>query len=646
MRLCFLILALLFSVQASAQELMNLDSLLQQLRTTNDDTTKVLLYINIGQQYENNEPETAKQYYRKALALSRDIDYPQGELKFVSNYTYVLNVQGHYDSSLQLNLQAVELSKTLGDSLAHAKALFNTGTSYRILGRYEDALQYYERGKRIFDRLGNDHIHAQVAAILQVLYKKLRQFDKAIALGEEAVTLARKINNPIWLTSALNDLGTTYGQLRQMDKAKACFTEALALSKTTDDKNMESAVYLNLGDILFQQREYEATKPYFENALRISEELEAYETMAIAKKALALYYVFKKDYKTAEQFAQEALTLTYQFNLRTEREKIFYVLSTIAHHKHDLRKAEQYTEQSMLLGDSLLNETVQKNISDINIKYETARKDQELKLKEATIKQKSTFNSLLILGTVALIVVLFLMYITYKQRQGLQQQRINELEAEKKLTATEAVLKGEEQERTRLAKDLHDGLGGMLSGIKYSLNAMKGNLIMTPDNAHAFERSLDMLDNSIREMRRVAHNMMPEALVKFGLDAALKDFCNDINQSPALNVRYQSIGLQAVTFSQTTSITLYRIVQELLNNAMKHAVAKNVIVQISNENNHISVTVEDDGKGFDSSILQKSGGMGWKNIESRIAYLKGGLDIQTAPGKGTSVLIEFTNTNP
>jgi len=140
--------------------------------------------------------------------------------------------------------------------------------------------------------------------------------------------------------------------------------------------------------------------------------------------------------------------------------------------------------------------------------------------------------------------ILFLSYRNYRQNKEIQLRRINELEREKKLTATEAVFKGEEQERTRMAKDLHDGLGGLLSGIKYSLNTMKGNLIMTPENNQTLERSMDMLDSSIKEMRRVAHNMMPEALVKFGLDTALKDFCNDINQSGALKVNYQSIGLE------------------------------------------------------------------------------------------------------
>ena len=170
---------------------------------------------------------------------------------------------------------------------------------------------------------------------------------------------------------------------------------------------------------------------------------------------------------------------------------------------------------------------------------------------------------------------------------------------------------------------------------------MKGNLVMTPENHQAFERSMDMLDSSIREMRRVAHNMMPEALVKFGLDTALKDFCNDINQSGTLHINYQSIGLENIEVEQTTSITIYRIVQELVNNTMKHAAAKSAIVQVSKTDNEISITVEDDGKGFNTLVLEGTKGIGWSNIQSRVEYLKGKLDVQSATGKGTSVHIEL-----
>jgi len=227
-----------------------------------------------------------------------------------------------------------------------------------------------------------------------------------------------------------------------------------------------------------------------------------------------------------------------------------------------------------------------------------------------------------------------------KQREELQQQRIQQLEMDKQLIAVDAMLKGQEEERSRLAKDLHDGLGGLLSGVKYSLSNMKDNLIVTPDNMAVFERSLDMLDASIRELRRVAHNMMPEMLNKFGLDEALKEYTNAVNATKLLAVKYQSLGMED-RVHQSTEIIVYRIVQELLNNVLKHAGASEAFIQLIRENSRLNIVVEDNGKGFDTGILKDSKGAGWTNIRSRVEYLKGLLDLHSEPGKGTLVNIEF-----
>jgi signal transduction histidine kinase len=156
-----------------------------------------------------------------------------------------------------------------------------------------------------------------------------------------------------------------------------------------------------------------------------------------------------------------------------------------------------------------------------------------------------------------------------------------------------------------------------------------------------FERGLDMLDASINELRRVAHSMMPEALMKYGLNAALKDFCTGINGSGVIKVVYQSYGIDDLEIEQAESVTLYRIIQEMLNNVIKHAGATKAVVQVNKEGNKILITVEDDGKGFDTALLKESNGIGWTNIQNRLDYLKAKLDVQSAPGKGTSINFEF-----
>jgi len=169
---------------------------------------------------------------------------------------------------------------------------------------------------------------------------------------------------------------------------------------------------------------------------------------------------------------------------------------------------------------------------------------------------------------------------------------------------------------------------------------MKDNLIVTPDNMAVFERSLDMLDTSIRELRRVAHNMMPEMLTKFGLDETLKEYFNSLNAANLLVVNYQSVGLTN-RLDGNTEIIIYRIIQELMNNILKHAAASQVFVQLIKDNNRLNVVIEDNGKGFDTAMLENNKGAGWVNIRSRVEYLKGQLDIHSEPGKGTLVNIEF-----
>ncbi|RYY59783.1 MAG: hypothetical protein EOO05_12185 [Chitinophagaceae bacterium] len=640
---------LLAVLRVSSQEIMDVDSLLKLLPSAKQDTNTVVLYIKIGQQYENNNPQLAAAYYRSSWALSKKLNYLAGEIKYATNYTYLLNMRGMYDSSLTLNLYSLQLARQLNDSLYIGKTLFNTGTSYQQMGEYEEATKCYEEGKVIFEKFGNATIVAQSYDVLQVLAYNLKDYAKGVALGEKAVSLIRRNRAASsWLGPTLINLGTNYTQARMPEKAFAVYKEALAISKSEENEFMELAVLMDLADLEIQSGQYAPAKPYLEKGLVLARKLESYENELICLRGIAYTYLHSGDYAKSDQYIADALAISFRYNLRAERGDLYTHLSNLAYAKQDMKMGAYYARESSALGDSLLNESVRKTTLMLEKKYETEKdKSQILKLEsdkkeqQFTIDRKNVLNAALIAGAVVLVLLIALLYRNYRQKQALQQQRITELEAEKQLAATEAVLKGEELERTRLARDLHDGLGGMLSGIKYSLNTMKGNMIMTPENAQAFERSVDMLDSSIKEMRRVAHNMMPEALVKFGLDEALKDFCNDINQSGALTVNYQSIGLKDAVLEQTMAITIYRIVQELINNTMKHAGAANAIVQVTKTNDQLAVTVEDDGKGFDTSILRAAKGIGWSNIQNRVEFLKGRMDVSSQEGKGTSVLIEI-----
>lgn len=642
MKSLYLLIILLFAGQAYGQESMDKDSLLRLLPTTGQDSNRVLLLIQIGQQFEGSEPEISKQYYLQARDLSKKIGYRLGEIKFAANFTYLLNMQGFYDSALQINLESVRLAKAINNKEYIAKTLFNAGTSYRLLEDYETALRMYQEGSSVYQVLDNAEMAGLGLDIIQGLYTQLRQYRRAIGYGTQAVELLRKRDNPVVLAITLGNLGMNYSLLRIFDSALLCYNESLRLGQMANDKYVQASAYLGIADVYMNTLDYHRIEPYMTRALALAKELKSYASAVIAYRGLSYYYSSRKDYSRARLYADSSLALAQEQGLKAEMQKTYAQLSKLSFAQQNYLEGERYSILSTEIGDSIFNESVLKRTSELDKKYETTLKDNQIKLQQASIRATTTWNYVLVGGVVVLLLMSLLTYRNYRHRQKIQQQRINELETEKQLVATEAVLKGEEQERTRLAQDLHDGLGGMLSGIKYSFNTMKENLVMTPDNAQAFERGMDLLDSSIREMRRVAHNMMPEALVKFGLDTALRDFCEDVNRSGVLKVTYQSIGLQGAEPDQTRAITIYRIVQELLNNTIKHAAATSALVQVSRDENQLSVTVEDDGKGFDTAVLQKSKGMGWYNIQNRIDFLKGHWDVDSQAGKGTSVHIEIT----
>lgn len=640
MREHFLITILLFPCMVFAQ-LSNLDSLLSQLPKAKEDTSKVWLYIAIGNEYEYESPKEAEKYYLLARNLSERINYKRGTIKFISNYTQILSMRGSFDSSLMLNRQAMLIAKELNDAVAMGKTYANIGNSFNYLEQYDSSAFYYETAKKQFELIGDPYYVARMNDLIQGVYFKLNECEKGLPYGRAAVNYFRKEGKEIELGQALLNLANTYSSIDNSDSALASYTEALAISAKTGYKQLELSCLIGIGNIYFHRYDADKMLPYHSAAMKLSKEIESKEGEIIAGRGMALYYLLKKDIPLAKKYISASLALADSLGLKYERYEGLKIMADILFSMHDMVNAERYLDSAGSVEDQIRSEEIQDKVLFLEKKFETEKKEAQIKLQQAQLEQRSIVNYVLLASVIAILIIALLLYRNYKQRQKLQQQKINELEAERQLTATEAILKGEENERSRLAKDLHDGLGGMLSGVKFSLNNMKENLVMTPANVEAFEQSINMLDNSISEMRRVAHNLMPENLLKFGLPAAIQDYCSEMQLSGKIQVSCQYMGDKGKQIEQSLSVTVYRITQELLNNIVKHAGATQAIVQIGINDSQLTITVEDNGIGLDKNAIKSAQGIGWKNIYSRVNYHRGSINIQSQPNKGTSVFIEF-----
>ena len=484
---------------------------------------------------------------------------------------------------------------------------------------------------------------------------------------------------------AYNEMANVYYDNKQLKKAVEYFNKSIAINKQSNFKRGEAIAMYNYGGMLLEEG-YNSKDTVrqvlnlMQNALKMA--IEAKDTnaiitisggtgrayvdygdfdsalnyLAISSKFIKLVkqesaytthyllvgkvYNDKGDYSEAIKYYNLGLTYAFKYNSPRWVYNYYTGLAETYELMNDFKQANTYNKLYSQVHDSLINAENFTAAADIQNKYQREKQEKAVLKLNAENKQKSTLNKFLLAAAIGLILFGLLAYRNFTNKQKLQQAQITELEKDKQLTAIDAMLQGQEEERSRIAKDLHDGLGGLLSGTKLSFINMKENLVLTPENAVQFDKSISMLDNTIADLRKVAHNLMPEALVKFGLQEAVRDFCNSIQSSSNIKVVYQPLGDNR-KLPNTAEVFTYRIIQELVNNAVKHANATQIIVQLTTANNKVSIAVEDDGKGFDVNTLTNSKGAGMDNIKYRVQYFNGTIDTVTSAGNGTSVNIEL-----
>jgi signal transduction histidine kinase len=650
-KLCFILMIawlMPFCLHGQTRQLDSIKALIG--RHPQKDTTRVSLIMDYVVAAVNENTTQLLPFLDELISISKEQKYTRGLQSAYMTAQIYYSDRGDFTNAMPYADSAFMYLNADTSKRAMIQAAFlhnNLGGDYIKLGDYEKSVVHYTKAAQLLEQY-KPEVLATVYSGLAEVHERLQQTEKAMEYDEKAIAAAEKTGNKSSIAKRYLNYVSRHINQKKFDKAKQLLKKIEPSVMQLEETFLFHLFYQNRGYVFQHKKMLDNAIADFKKAYRYALEADDKYQQQSVLDPLAACLTEAGKLQEAKIYADSLLAQSIRFQMPFARVNAFSNLAKWHEAIGDYKTANGFLEKKMALADSISSGEMKEKIAMLETRFKVQSKDNEIKIlqgekkiQQLNIERKNTFNYILLGAAAALLIISLLGYRSYHSRQKLQQQRINELETEKKLMATEAVLKGEEQERTRLAKDLHDGLGGMLSGIKYSFNTMKGNLIMTPDNAQAFERSMDMLDSSIQEMRRVAHNMMPEALVKFGLDTALKDFCNDISQSGALTVSYQSIGLANASIDQTTAITIYRIVQELMNNTMKHAAAKNAIVQLSKIDGILSLTVEDDGKGFDTAVLNISKGIGWDNIKNRVELLKGKLDVSAAAGKGTSVHLEI-----
>lgn len=572
---------------------------------------------NLGLIYTNlSAYDSAEFYLKEALTLIPITKDTVAEINIYNALAMLSNRRSDYVSAVEyllISVDRIDQSGTPEIKQWLPQAFNNIGQNLIAEKQFEKGIEYEKRALLIRNYPNEDRFRVLLYMDIFDAYVKLKEIETGKHYLDSAILLNNKLNNVVISTLVANSEGSYYNQIQDLPKAKKAYTNAYQLCDSTGNQYLKAEVGSNLASLYFKTG----------------------------------------NYAEAERYAAEANTIGRRLNQYKVTASTYETLKRLAFRIGDYKNALTYAELFKVYADSATNQETQKTTLSLESKYQNQKHEREIAALTITNTQNELEvvkrNRLLIIGGVvasASLIIIGLFYRNSRQKQVLaerekvlQHEQIKFLEGQQQVVSLQSMINGQETERTRIAKDLHDGLGGLFSTVKMYFSTLQHDTPALKEN-DLFQKSYAIVDSASVEVRRIAHNMMPEVLMKLGLVNAVKDLCDNISAGKLLSVSLEVHGMNK-RLNATTEIMLFRIIQELLNNIIKHAQATEAIIQFIRENERLSVVVEDNGRGFLSQESDEKSHLGIAAIQSRVNYLNGKMSIDSQKNVGTTIMMDF-----
>lgn len=586
---------------------------------------------------ESVDPEAAMARYDSLYNVSISKEFHEGAARALAYKGIMYNDAGRYSEALDLYRAALPLIIDSNDPAGIAMIHNNMGVTFNLMGNLDSAAARYLRALAVYESERDTAYQISTLGNTGGIFMELEQFDKASLYFEKALDLALGYGDSLRIADCLINRGYNAKSRENFDAAERDYHRALNIGHDLGNSYVTYLAANNLADLYYLLDRTDRAVKFSRKSLQSARISENPFYILHASSNLGLYLVEAGRADTAVAILDSVVTLADQLGQKQLVSTSHLYLSE-AYAKTG-RYAEAY-EQSRLhiaAAKELRNETGDALIGELETKYRTAQKDREIAeldlsvaLSEAKTARQQTWLIVAGAGSLLLVLLVVAVYKNSKHKERLHRETMLRAEQEAAVDQLRARMDGEERERKRLARELHDGIGGQLAVIRAQMRngADQGSLA-------------DALQKTDTEVRRIAHNLMPEILIRHGLKTALNSFVEQCNGHP-YPVSLQFLGDDSALDPETARL-VYRVAQELVKNAVKHASPKHILVQVVVDDQEIHLTVEDDGKGME---FMAGEGAGWINIRERVRIVGGRVDIDSRPGSGTSVTAVFPKLRP
>ncbi len=659
------------------------DSLRALIEHTTDPVKQAGLLTELARASIGSDPDVAHEYLNQALRLVEKHNQPAVETEALIMISDIYRRMGRLDTARVIMMKCIRINETNGDSNDLADSYVSFANIVRRQSDFDSAILYYRRSLSIYASLQNVKGMIKAYNALGIIYKHQAAYDSAAYYYLETLRLSEAINYDIAISASLINLGKVYMLVGDYEKARKYNLRSIEHNKTDSNIDFLALAYTNLGIIAYDLKNYDSALIWYQQALAMQEKIGNQIGMNNLYNNIGNVYKEKRWYNSAISYYDKALlafkNIGYPEGItntlmnkataladagRTDESQQLYdsclviarstgdidlqkdlflnkydIYKKVGDYKNALESQAAYYQ----LKDSIDLAYTQAAIAELSMKYEDEKYQanilsltNENLQKDLDLRKRTSQRNVYLVTGIGVILLSLLLLRFYRHKRTIALQRITQLEGERKLLAARFLVEGQEEERKRIAKDLHDGLGVLLATARMQFSGIRD---ANRENKLLIEKAGRLLEQAATDVRRISHNMMPGLLVKFGFFEAAEALIEQVDDTGRIRA---SIYIEGAPhrFDEKTEIMLYRILQEMVNNTLKHAGAAGIRVEIQIMQQGIRMIYEDNGKGFDVDEKLNSQSIGLNSIQSRVNYLGGVLNIKSAPGRGVKFTVE------
>ena len=576
-----------------------------------------------------------------------------GKCFIINKIAKVFYLQSQYDSLINISNKGLEFALNSGSKKYQANFYHWLSGGYQLKGNYEIALSNLLMALKLNEEIGNKSMAAKELNNIGGIYYENKQDPKqALSYYIKSLSLKKELNDSLGIASSDNNIGKIYTELKQFDLATSYQEEGRNIVELAGDKLGMATAYNGLGNIYTEKGDYPKALKYRLLAEIIAKDLDNLQVQAMALTGIGRIYLDTKNIAKSKPYYMEALSLTKKIGFKFGEKNALDALARIAFEQKNYKEAFDLQQELTKLNDTLFNQDSYKRMAEMQVKYESEKKEKEI---QQLGKEKSD-NDLLLAKRknelfyflVAVLFVLFGVSIFYFRYRAKQQKKIaaseielKELKEQQQEQLLHTIVKTQEEERNKLAGDLHDGLGQILTAAKMNLSM---SLLELNGEDEALKSrlttSLEMVNDALSESKDIASDLLPLNFKERGLLNGINEICSKNNQIAQCKINFYAHDIPA-KLPLIIEINVYRICQELITNSVKHSQATLIDLQLFYRDDKLVIQIEDNGVGF-NHIKHRDGGIGLKSIETRVQLLRGEMVIDSSPGNGCTIIIDFS----